>query len=417
MPDVNDKIDVRGDGAVVLYRRQNRDGTINDTYQMRIRIPLASSKGYFRGSTRESNQGRATQVALNKFDELYNKVKSGGTLIGKSFKDIFNEWKEYYPKVSKERLPKYIEWSVKRVGAYPYTFFVEEKSNPKIDTLTPAVFEEYWIYRKNNSFKNGKPFVPSNNTMRKECTLLNVMFSYAFERGYLVKELKIKRPAEDKNSRRPTFNKSEWRRLTDGMRRRIKESFGSAKRDRFYLQQFVLILANSGMRIGELRNLTWNDISRERYDDEERLVLQVSGKTGERQVVCNKGVEAYFERIYDYQKEELNAHPSVDRFIFSHPDGKPIQSMRKGFDNLLSDLKLTSDSKGKKRTLYSLRHTYATFRLSEETSPYLLARNMGTSVEMLEKHYGQVINKLVALEITKTRSRHSVKVTDQVYPF
>ena len=39
---------------------------------------------------------------------------------------------------------------------------------------------------------------------------------------------------------------------------------------------------------------------------------------------------------------------------------------------------------GKSRTLYSLRHMYAAFRLSEEVSPFLLARQMGTSVEMLE---------------------------------
>jgi hypothetical protein len=62
-------------------------------------------KVFFRGSTSESNQVRATQVALNKFDELYNKVKSGGTLLDKSFKDLFNELKVHYSKVSNESLP------------------------------------------------------------------------------------------------------------------------------------------------------------------------------------------------------------------------------------------------------------------------------------------------------------------------
>jgi integrase len=72
---------------------------------------------------------------------------------------------------------------------------------------------------------------------------------------------------------------------------------------------------------------------------------------------------------------------------------------------------------GKSRTLYSLRHMYAAFILSEEVSPFLLARQMGTSVEMLEQHYGQVVNRLVATQITKTRSRQTVKVTENVYPF
>ena len=144
MADVNNKIDIKGDGSVVIYQRLKYGSStqINQIFQMRIRVPLTASKGYFRGSTGESNQGRATQVALNKFDELYNKVKSGGTLLGKSFKDLFNEWKVHYPKVSSESLPQYIEWSINRVGNYPYTFFVDERGNPKVDTITPQDFED-----------------------------------------------------------------------------------------------------------------------------------------------------------------------------------------------------------------------------------------------------------------------------------
>ncbi|MEE1554412.1 MAG: hypothetical protein V1262_00650, partial [Alphaproteobacteria bacterium] len=230
---------------------------------MRIRVPLSASKGYFRGSTGESNRSRATQVALNKYEELYIRIKSGGTLLSKSFKDLFNEWKVHYPQVSNESEKKYIQWSINRIGNYPLTFFVEEKKNPKIDSLTQTDFEEYWIYRRNHSTKNGEPFVPSNNTLRKECTLLNVMFAYAFERGYLLKELKIKRPPADKDVRRPAFSTSDYRKLVTGMRKRVREGWGAHWRDRFYLQQYVLILANCGVRLGELRNLTWDDVTRE----------------------------------------------------------------------------------------------------------------------------------------------------------
>jgi integrase len=46
-------------------------------------------------------------------------------------------------------------------------------------------------------------------------------------------------------------------------------------------------------------------------------------------------------------------------------------------------------SDGKKRTPYSLRHTYATVRLSEGVSVFQLAANMGTSVEMLDDFCGK----------------------------
>ena len=424
MSDVNNKIDVKGDGSVVLYQRLKFGSKteISDIYHMRIRIPLSASKGYYRGSTGETNLGGATQVAMNKYEELYFKVKSGGTLLGKSFRDLFDEWKTHYPKISNETLPKYIEWSVNRVGNYPYHFFVNVKGNPKVDTILPRDFEEYWIYRRENSTKNGKPFKPSNDTLRKELALVDQMFAYAFEKGYVTKQIEVKKPNPEKDKRRPSFSKEEWRKLTTGMIKRVKEGWGAHKRDRFILQQYVLILANCGVRLGELRNLTWNDIRREKYDDDDgnqtiRLILQVKGKTGIREVVCNKGTEVFFERLYDYRKEELNAHPSPDTFVFCHQDGKPIVTMRKSFENLLDDLKLRKNSQGRNRTLYSLRHMYATFRLSEEVSPFLLAKQMGTSVEMLEEHYGQVVNRLVATQITKTRSRQTTKVSDQVYPF
>ena len=44
-----------------------------------------------------------------------------------------------------------------------------------------------------------------------------------------------------------------------------------------------------------------------------------------------------------------------------------------------------------KRTLYSLRHTYAHFALlTDKMDVYTLARQMGTSVKMIEQHYGHL---------------------------
>jgi integrase len=186
------------------------------------------------------------------------------------------------------------------------------------------------------------------------------------------------------------------------------------------MQQYVLILANCGVRIGELRNLKWNEVRRRTYEEDDntvRLILNVNGKTEIREVVCNKGTEVLFERLYDYRKEQLNAHPSPDTFVFCHQDGTPITSRTKAFDSMVDDLNLKKNFMGKSRTLYAFRYMYATFRLREEVSPFLLARQMGTSVEMLEQHYGQVVNRLVATQITKTRSGQTVKVTGKVYLF
>jgi integrase len=67
----------------------------------------------------------------------------------------------------------------------------------------------------------------------------------------------------------------------------------------------------------------------------------------------------------------------MDGFVFCPTKGEVIKSSRKGFDSPLKYSDLTNDSNGNKRNLYSLRHFYATQRLSEEVSPFLLARQMG----------------------------------------
>jgi hypothetical protein len=47
-------------------------------------------------------------------------------------------------------------------------------------------------------------------------------------------------------------------------------------------------------------------------------------------------------------------------------------------------------SAGSRRSTYCFRHTYATFRLSEGVDVYFLSKQMGTSVQMIEDHYGHV---------------------------
>ena len=218
--DVNNKIDVRNDGTVVLYQRQNRDGTINSVYQMRIRIPLPESKGYFRGTTGESDVARAQQIALNKFDELYFKIKSGGSLNTKSFKDLFEEWADDYSSSANLKEAKYIDWNINRMRKYAFDYFVNVKGNPKVDELKISDFDGYWRFRKENSFsQNGEKYIPSNSTLRKEHTQFKNILRFAHKRGYITDVINIERPKETSN-RRPLFDRNEHRKLYTAMEQR-----------------------------------------------------------------------------------------------------------------------------------------------------------------------------------------------------
>lgn len=48
----------------------------------------------------------------------------------------------------------------------------------------------------------------------------------------------------------------------------------------------------------------------------------------------------------------------------------------------------------------SFRHSYATWRLQAGRSPIEIARNMGTSLAMIERHYYHYMPRLVADRLT-----------------
>jgi integrase len=85
-------------------------------------------------------------------------------------------------------------------------------------------------------------------------------------------------------------------------------------------------------------------------------------------------------------------------FVWKGKDenGKEKLHRAKGFEHLfvafLNEHNLLVDPKTEQnRKLYSLRHTYATFALQHDKVPiHTLAKQMGTSVLMIERHYSDL---------------------------
>ncbi|WP_208649175.1 hypothetical protein [Brevundimonas diminuta] len=57
---------------------------------------------------------------------------------------------------------------------------------------------------------------------------------------------------------------------------------------------------------------------------------------------------------------------------------------------LLREAGLLLSASGSTRSTYCFRHTYATIRLTEGVDVYFLSKQMGTSVKMIEDHYGHI---------------------------
>ncbi len=92
-----------------------------------------------------------------------------------------------------------------------------------------------------------------------------------------------------------------------------------------------------------------------------------------------------------YQKwKKLAKFTDPDDFVFSYTKGVAWDPKHMFRDSLEEFGLLKDPITGENRTPYSIRHTYATLRLEYGVPIHLLARQMGTSVGMIEKHYGHV---------------------------
>ena len=202
------------------------------------------------------------------------------------------------------------------------------------------------------------------------------------------------------NRRRSSFTLEEWRKIYRGARSYIKEGKTLGKYDdRFLLQQYILLMANSGLRVGEMREVKWSDISTiVNNEGNELTIVGVSGKTGRRQAVFLD--DTPLRRLKKHRTEKLGKEPTPDEYIFlSKRTNKPITSFKVSFNNLLRYVGVDIEKDGINRTIYSLRHFYATQRLTNGVNPYIVAQQMGTSVSMLEKHYGHVVTTDIAQQL------------------
>lgn len=162
------------------------------------------------------------------------------------------------------------------------------------------------------------------------------------------------------------------------------------------------------MRVGEANNLKVRDIH-QFVDRHSRINYRflVRGKTGERDVIPVASVVPHVERVLA-QKDEK---PDPDAWFFAMSGGSKIISLADQFAAVLKLAQRQTSSNGECFSLYSLLHYYAVMALRDGIGIYDVARNMGTSVEMIQQYYGkQATPKMMATTLGgKLKDTHKMK--------
>jgi integrase len=168
---------------------------------------------------------------------------------------------------------------------------------------------------------------------------------------------------------------------SDKGRERILDWFS---RERLEYHAFVYFRFWTGARPSEAIALRWGDV-----DVNNRRIRirrsRVLGKDGRHKTGRSKRDVVVHEGLGNVLRAHVPRRPAPEDFVFTAPRGTPIDEVnfqRREWLPALRALRI------RPRPFYNCRHTYISMLLAAGAKPLFVCRQTGTSLDMIEKHYG-----------------------------
>lgn len=376
------------DGAVKVYKRP-KTKRWQATFQIGGR--------WVRVSTGQRDLLDAKRVAHDQYLDYKFREKHDLPVVTKRFEDVANlAIKDMQRQLDAGAGRKVYKDYIQAINAYFIPFF----GKTHITSVDTDMIREFNDWRAK---KIGRE--PKASTLNTHNSAMNRVFAEAVSRGYLTSgKVPLLANNGSAGGRRPDFSVEDYRTMIRKFPSWIEAGKAGKSRDmRYLLRDYVLILANTGMRHGtEAQNLRWRHVHVFTEKGLQYVELHLHGKTVPHDAIGRAGTIKYLQRIHsrtDAIKDipfEQMLKRKLDLPVFCLPDGTVSLNLRQTFKAFLKDANLLKCPKsGQDRTLYSLRHTYATFALVKDgIDIHTLAKQMGTSVGMIEKHYSHLTPRM-----------------------
>ena len=401
-----------------------------------------------RTTTGERDIKRAKETAKKLYLEAQIRKENNYTPITRKFRDVAIS--------VVKRLQKDIDAGQGKATYKDYIIAIERYLIPilgkyKVDSIDYVALQKLNTERIKKMKKE-----PTKSTLLNHNAALNRVFDLAIEKGYMTHSSKPELKAKGKKSeRRVEFTEPEVRAIRGSFEKWIEIGREDSKAVRALLRDYVEVLLDTGARPGkELLDLKWAQVEIsvdpklvgstktkptednqhgydiETYDWQRTVVLSIeSGKTGKRKAIGRAATVEALTRVAN-RNYNLNLPQAIDEkpkdFIFRY---REFLSKKRGnlnkeeaelvepssfvklFHTFLDEHGLLTDPKtGKERQPYSLRHTYATLMLThDKVSPHTLAKQMGTSIAMIERHYSHLDAVKAIHQLRGEESRQLIK--------
>ncbi|MEQ8694854.1 MAG: site-specific integrase [Gammaproteobacteria bacterium] len=370
---------------------------------------------HIRTTTKEDSLARAKEVAEDWYFGLRGQQANGELKRPeKTFDQAADRFIEEYEALTEGlRSPKWVQGHRDRLRLHLRPFF----GTMGVSEITPGKVMDYRVHRQQTS-PTGKP--PAANTIHNELVTLRQVLKTAQWHGWLqiLPDLSMRYRQATKVVTRAWFDELEYKQLYEATRRRAQNP--SSERDRWHAEQlhdFVLFMGNTGLRPDEAKLLQFRDVEiiEDEWSGDEILRIKVRGKRGEGWCYSMPGAVHPFRRLQARLRplrdvvmeepipEEAYYEPELPDLLFP-------SDHKKAFNSILIACDLKFDREGKRRTAYSLRHTYICLRLIEGADIYQIAKNCRTSVEMIEKFYASHIRTVIRTEAVNRRGSKPRKI-------
>jgi len=376
-------------GNLTVYKRPQ-----SAQYQCRFKL----ANGKWHSTTTETDDLEKAKLQAKAIYEIVKvKTDNGLAIRTKTFKqvaldEIANMTRALANKVGKSCYRDYIF----AINKYLIPFF----GNYQIEKITKEMLADFDSWRISQMGK-----VPVGSTKRNHASAYIRLINLAKELGYVGNNQTV--PMLDgkgkKSQPRPAFSKEEIKELLCYTDTWQKSSYTEQTANmRTLCISYIEFLVNTGVRHGtEALNIRWKHLQWHWIGNKKYLRIWVSGKTGPRYLIAKHEVITVLEKLMRWHKlgyTGLNGviEAKLDKVVFCLPNGKQISNMENIFRNLMVRSQMRTDIGGQNRTLYSLRHTYATQALATGIDIHTLAKQMGTSVGMIERHYSKLTATMAA---------------------
>jgi integrase len=372
-----------------LIRLVRRD----DSKKWQAHYKLENLKTWFRRSTDTANVKEAARIAERMWMKATFDLEEGRPVTSRKFKPV--------AEIVLHRLEAEISAGTAKPSFRDYVSAIKLYLIPfyglyNVDGIKPAVISEFHVWRRD---KVGREL--SGSAQNNHNAALNLIFDEAIERGYLTAyERPLTKNTGVESDRRAELSHEELEAMMKYAAKFIDDGrTARTKIIRELLAIYVPFMAATGMRPGtEAEYLEWRHIDVEVRDGQPILHFRLQrGKRGARNFVAHNSCWLLLERLRQLSPDlshmtlEEVLKKKIPKLLFRLSDGSVPDNWNKPFRQWLEDSELLNcPVTGKERSLYSLRHYYATQRLLEGIPIHDLAEQMGTSVLMITKHYSHL---------------------------